>query len=481
MRTRLVISLILIISLIYVEGYQNKSKRYTLTIDLPETGHVLISTSESEEPIHLERSSSMEFYAGTSVAVEAIGLTGYDLDYWDDNYSEENTLYLTIDEDVVLKPVFSKKSYVISMDKPIGGSIKVIPEIKAGKTYPAHTEFTIEAEASDGYMVDSTYYAIQGQWWTDYIEELDSKNHFTLRSDMRIGASFIPKEAEQGIEVIQNVHYAKPGRKSLKYDVYKPESAHKLPLVIVIHGGGWSSNDEDIMRGMAREITKSGNYVTATIDYRWIGHLDGDVRPNNMIDLINDVYGAIAHIMEYADSYGADPDRVAITGDSAGGHLSATAALLSHTIGQKSSPIKPSYLPKGKGIKEFGKEFSAALKVASASYGVFSGEMLGDYIMDLPEEFKTLVTPLENIPEQKNRAIPFFLVRGAEDGLIKEGEVRTFADRLVQFGQTIQYLEVEGVGHAFFDWKPDPQTQRTFRIYGIPYIEKMLRFFDEYL
>jgi hypothetical protein len=42
----------------------------------------------------------------------------------------------------------------------------------------------------------------------------------------------------------------------------------------------------------------------------------------------------------------------------------------------------------------------------------------------------------------------------------------------------LQYVQVGGAGHAFFDWKPDPQTQATFRKYGLYYIREMETFFD---
>jgi acetyl esterase/lipase len=57
--------------------------------------------------------------------------------------------------------------------------------------------------------------------------------------------------------------------------VYSPKGAKNLPCIIIIHGGGWSSNNEDIMRGLARELVKGGRYVVFSIDYRWINKLDG--------------------------------------------------------------------------------------------------------------------------------------------------------------------------------------------------------------
>ena len=56
-----------------------------------------------------------------------------------------------------------------------------------------------------------------------------------------------------------------------------------------------------------------------------------------MAYLIEDVFGGIAHIMEHAAEYGGDPTKIGITGDSAGGHLSASLAI-------RRSEILPSWL-----------------------------------------------------------------------------------------------------------------------------------------
>lgn len=69
----------------------------------------------------------------------------------------------------------------------------------------------------------------------------------------------------------QDIVYAQPGAKKLKYDVFTPDGANKLPCIVIIHGGGWATNTEDIMRGLARELIKGRKYVAISIDYRWIG------------------------------------------------------------------------------------------------------------------------------------------------------------------------------------------------------------------
>jgi dienelactone hydrolase len=62
--------------------------------------------------------------------------------------------------------------------------------------------------------------------------------------------------------------------------------------------------------------------------------------------------------------------------------------------------------------------------------------------------------------------------------LITHPGVQAFADALQAAGQTVEYVQVEGAGHAFFDWKPDSRTKATFAKFGVPYAAQMKSFFD---
>ncbi|PRY07279.1 alpha/beta hydrolase family protein [Pontibacter ummariensis] len=88
------------------------------------------------------------------------------------------------------------------------------------------------------------------------------------------------------------------------------------------------------------------------------------------------VFGSIAHIQEHAAKYGADPTRIAVTGDSAGGHLSASAAVLSPSIGDGGFGARegvyefmPSFVPSGKPVDQVKDEIVRAIKVVAPSYG----------------------------------------------------------------------------------------------------------------
>ena len=379
-----------------------------------------------------------------------------------------------------------EKTFKVTVEEPDNGSIKITPTIPEDGLVKEGTVLKIKTTPDDGFSSDGGYFYNPGEgMWTQYHETMKSEFEVVVDREKVLGASFIESDELEGFKVTNDVVYAKPGVKELKYDVFSPEGAKNLPGIVIIHGGGWSSNTEDIMRGMARELVKSKQYVVFSIDYRWIGQLDGDKEPNTMGDLIEDVYGAIAHIQEHAKKYGCDPTRIAVTGDSAGGHLSASAANMVDMIGdggfgEKEGvyEYKPTYLPKGKSVAQVRKEIKDAIKVAAPSYGVFEGSFIKRFSKDITDGEIAAISPIESIPNIEERAVPQYLIRGTTDFLIKDKDVQKYADALEADGQTVKYVQVEGAGHAFFDWKPDATTKETFAKYGKPYIEDMKQFFD---
>ncbi|MBN1819724.1 MAG: alpha/beta hydrolase [Prolixibacteraceae bacterium] len=384
------------------------------------------------------------------------------------------------------KKNMQEELFTIKIDQPEHGSIKLDPALPDDGKFPKGTVITITATPDSGFAFDGGYYSAPGRWGAMYYESMTPTFKVVVDQDKSVGASFIEKEKLEGFTVIQDVVYAKPGVKTLKYDVYKPDGAKNLPCIVIIHGGGWATNTEDIMRGLARELVRSCEYVVFSIDYRWTAKLDGDETGNTMADLIGDVYGALAHIQEHAKEYGGDPTKIAVTGDSAGGHLSAAAANMTKQIGDEGFGVKkgvfefmPSYIPEGKSVKQVSKDLTKAIKAAAPSYGVFAD--LNHY-SDSPEAdqtWKDAVSPINFIPDVKERAVPQFLTRGTNDLLIRDEMVRTYADALEAAGQKAVYLQVEGAGHAFFDWKPDSRTKATFEKYGVPYASLMKEFFGK--
>jgi arylformamidase len=107
----------------------------------------------------------------------------------------------------------------------------------------------------------------------------------------------------------------------LSLDVYAPAGAENLPVVLMIHGGGWSIGDKanrDVSIDKARYFTSQG-YVYVSINYR----LSPDVQHPAHIE---DVASAVSWVLENIATYGGDPARLTLMGHSAGAHLLLVSA-----------------------------------------------------------------------------------------------------------------------------------------------------------
>ena len=372
-------------------------------------------------------------------------------------------------------------------DQPANGSFTTDPALDpAGVLLEEGTLITVTATPDPGYIVDSVYRAVDGPFTPftgvpDFLDHIVPPYEVTVSvDDMTVGAYLIEESVVAGVTDTQNIEYAKPGVKPLKYDVFEPEAAHAdLPAVIIIHGGGWVANNEDIMRGLGRELAKTGRYVAFSIDYRLAEHTDGDEEPNTMADIINDVFGAICHIMQNAASYGAAPTKLAVTGDSAGGHLAAVVATLSDKIGTGGFvegvwEFWPTGVAEGD-VAQFKTDLQAAVQAVEPSYGIFAA--IDDF--DPDNDWNEHVSPIDNIPDSTVRVLPpQHLTRGSNDPLISHPMLQDYSDALTAAGQASSIDTIVGASHAYLDWKPHDATVDTFNGFGMEGIGLMIDLYD---
>lgn len=104
-------------------------------------------------------------------------------------------------------------------------------------------------------------------------------------------------------------------------DLYLPESEEKLPLFVLVHGGGFVFGDSQTrqVQWMYRYFREHG-YACATVNYRLAQEAAWPAS-------VEDAKAAVRFLRANADQYGYDADRIAIWGESAGGYIAAMAAI----------------------------------------------------------------------------------------------------------------------------------------------------------
>lgn len=137
----------------------------------------------------------------------------------------------------------------------------------------------------------------------------------------RIGAA-AALNAPALVDIQSNIAYASRGDTTLQLDLYRPiVRTDPIPLVIVIHGGSWRSGSKEDMAEFAYDVAARG-MAAASIDYRLIQQ--GGTFPAPVLDTID----AAAYLRDHAADWGIDPDRLAVLGVSAGGHLALMSGMV---------------------------------------------------------------------------------------------------------------------------------------------------------
>jgi acetyl esterase/lipase len=214
----------------------------------------------------------------------------------------------------------------------------------------------------------------------------------------------------------------------------------RAPVLLQIPGGAWMVGNK---RGQAHPLMShlaELGWICVAINYR--------LSPRSTWpDHIVDVKRAIAWTKEHIAEYGGDPDWIAITGGSAGGHLTSLAAL---------TPNDPQFQP---GFEDA----DTRVDVAVPFYGVYDFTATGDAIQplmapmvaknvfklsrgDIAEPFRQ-ASPITHVHPD---APPFFVLHGTNDSLVPVGQARSFTARLREVSrQPVVYAELPWAQHAF--------------------------------
>lgn len=124
---------------------------------------------------------------------------------------------------------------------------------------------------------------------------------------------------KSGVEVHLDQPYAGNTNPKQMVDVYLPKKRNTdkpLPVVALIHGGGWIHGDRISYQSAAIQLARTGDYAAIAVGYRLTNEA-------HWPDQIYDCKAAIRWIRGHAKEYNLDPDHIGVMGSSAGGHLSS--------------------------------------------------------------------------------------------------------------------------------------------------------------
>lgn len=227
-----------------------------------------------------------------------------------------------------------------------------------------------------------------------------------------------------------------PDGTELPIRIYTPIGTGPFGVCLYFHGGGWVLNSIETHDALVRRLAAESGCVFINVEYR--------LAPEHKYPAaIEDAYAAVMWVHEHATEIGCDPNRIAVSGDSAGGNLAAVVCLMSRDRG--GPPIayqvliypitdcdfdRESYVKNGNGyfltleeMRWFWNHYLASAEQMSEPYAS-----------------PLLAASLENLP-------PALVLTAEYDPLCDEG--KDYAQALEAAGNRVTFRQYDGMIHAF--------------------------------
>jgi acetyl esterase len=248
---------------------------------------------------------------------------------------------------------------------------------------------------------------------------------------------FVPEQKET-IHKVEDRKISGPDGYKIPVRIYTPAGTAPFPLLVFFHGGGWVLGDIESHDGTSRELANKAGCIVVSVDYRLAPEHKFPAAPE-------DCYAATKWVALNAASFGGDPTRIAVGGDSAGGNLAAAVAQMAADRGAPGLvhqlliyPVTnyafdtPSYRANGEGylltqdlMQWFWKQYLPTDEDGKNAYA----------------------SPLQ--ARELRRVAPAFVITAEFDPLRDEGEA--YAARLKEAGVPVEAKRYDGAIHGFFN------------------------------
>jgi len=283
----------------------------------------------------------------------------------------------------------------------------------------------------------------------------------------RTTRAYVPLDPAKLGTVERDVTYGSAGGVQLKLDVYYPGSASgPLPVVMYVHGGGWTGGDKQdgAGRGAIPNLQDAG-FLVVSVNYR----LAPDFRFPAQIE---DVKCAVRYLRANADRYSLDPERIGAWGGSAGGHL---VSLLGVTDGNDGLEGSGCYEGESSRVQAVVDMFGPSDLTKEFEGGAI-GRALGERVFGTSDsESETLKTasPVTYISADDP---PFLILQGDSDRLVPPSQSEELYDQLRSAGVPATLVMVSNAGHGFKSQGGEisPTSQEIYLMI-VDFFDKQLR------
>lgn len=216
--------------------------------------------------------------------------------------------------------------------------------------------------------------------------------------------------------------------------IYKPGGAGPLPVLVYFHGGGWVTGNLDLVDSPLRTLATEAPSIVVSVDYR--------LAPEHPFPApLEDCYAVTRWVAANAASLGADPARLAVGGDSAGGNLAAAVAIKARDLAAFDITLQVLIYP----VTDNNLDTPSYLGY-SEGYGLTREGMRWFWSHYCPEGDDPLACVLK-APDLSG--LPRALVVLAEFDVLHD-EGKAYADRLQEAGVATDVMFCEGMIHGFF-------------------------------
>ncbi len=251
-----------------------------------------------------------------------------------------------------------------------------------------------------------------------------------------VAASSTPAEQDD-FSGTRGLLYKRVGNVELKLHVCLPpghKPTDKRPAIVFFFGGGWMNGSAGQFLPQCKYLASRG-MVAASADYRVYSREKATIA-----DCTADAQAAVRWVRAHAQELGVDPDRIAVGGGSAGGHLAAATGTVRDFTGDKDDRI--SFRPNAMVL------FNPAIDLSPD--GSKAGESAKDHLGIMarmgakPEELSPLDHVRPGVP-------PTMIFHGKEDPLIPFTKIEEFATAMKDAGNRCEVVGFEGQKHGFFN------------------------------